>query len=182
MPRSTASKTAAPSTTMTTASIPSPVVTSVVSITTTATTLAPISPLLKLQIADLEMERYQKQYACEAEFAQNQKSKVGRLKDWELKEARDDIKALKAELGTYRAQAPPPQTMAQYQHVPPGQQYGSPIQTSTMAQGHYSLATVPYAGAANLTASPGQTASPMGSQPRARRSTGLRNHRARLPY
>ncbi len=78
---------------------------------------------------------------------------------------------LQTELGKFRAslvaQAPPPQTMAQYPpaqegSVPQGQQYGSPIPSSTMAQGHYSPTVVPYQGAANLTASPGQVGFPPG--------------------
>ncbi len=74
----------------------------------------------------------------------------------ELKEAWNEIKAQKAELDTLRAQAPPVPTMAQYQTMPPGQPYGLPMQTGTMPQGHYSPTVVPYALAANLTASPGQ--------------------------
>ncbi len=46
--------------------------------------------------------------------------------------------------------------MAQYPAVPRGQTYGSPMQTGTMPQGHYSLTVVPYPGAATLTASPAQ--------------------------
>ncbi len=78
-----------------------------------------------------------------------------RLAD-ELKDVRGNFKAQKAELDALRAQAPPVHTMAQYQAVPPGQPYGSPLQTGTMPQGHYSPMVVPYGGAANLTASPGQ--------------------------
>ncbi len=52
--------------------------------------------------------------------------------------------------------------MAQYQSVPPRQPYGSPMQIGTMPQGHYSPTVVPYTGAANLTASPGQVSTSAG--------------------
>ncbi len=74
----------------------------------------------------------------------------------DLKEVRDELKAEKAKLVNLQAQVPPVQTMAQYQTMPPGQFQGSPMQTGTMPQGYYSPTVVPYAGAANLTASPGQ--------------------------
>ncbi len=109
----------------------------------------------RLQVAAVELESCQKQYGREAEFAQGQKDEVVRLTN-ALKEARDDAKALKAELDSYRAQVPPAQTLAQHPAVPPGQPYGSPLQTGTMPQGHYSPTVVPYAWTANLTASPGQ--------------------------
>ncbi len=86
----------------------------------------------KLRVAAVELESCQKQYGREAEFALSQKSEVGRLTN-DLKEASGDIKSLKAELDGYRAQ-----TLAQYQPVPPGHQYGSPIQTGPIPLGHYS--------------------------------------------
>ena len=103
----------------------------------------------------MELESKQKQYEREAEFAQGQKSEVERLRG-ELKEVRCEFKTQKAELDALQAQAPPVHTMAQYQTMPSGQPYGSPMQTGTIPQGHYSPTVVPYAGAANLTASPGQ--------------------------
>ncbi len=115
----------------------------------------------QLRVADMELESKQRQYEREKEFAQGQKAEVDRLKD-ELKEVRSELKTKKAELETLRAQTPPVQTMAQYQTMPPGQHYGSPMQTGTMPQGHYSLTVVPYAGAANLTASPGQVSTVAG--------------------
>ncbi len=82
----------------------------------------------------MELESKQGQYDREVEFAQGQKAEVERLKD-ELKEVRDKLKTKKAELKTLRAQAPPVQTMAQFQTMPPGQPYGSPMQTGTLPQG-----------------------------------------------
>ncbi len=108
-----------------------------------------------LRVADVELESKQKQYEREAEFAQGQKAEVDRLKG-ELKEVRDEFRNQKAELDALRAQAPPAHTVAQYQTMPPGQPYRSPMQTGTMPQGHYSSTVVPYVGAANLTALPGE--------------------------
>ena len=94
--------------------------------------------------------------------AQDQKAEVDSLKS-ELKEVRDELKTERAKLADLQtqvsqaqAQVPPVQTMAQYQTMPPGQFQGSPMQTGTMPQGHYSPTVVPYAGATNVTASPGQ--------------------------
>ncbi len=115
----------------------------------------------QLRVANIEPESKQRQYEREAEFARDQKAEVDRLKA-DVKEVRDELKTKKAELGTLQAQAPPVQTMAQYQTMPPGQFQGSPIQTGTMLQGHYSPMVVPYAGAANLTASPGQVSTMAG--------------------
>ena len=109
----------------------------------------------RLWVPNMELESKQKQYDREAEFAQGQKAEVERLRD-ELKEAWNELKAQKAELDTLRAQAPPVPSMAQYQTMPPGQPSGSPMQTGTMPQGHYSPRVVSYARVANLTASPGQ--------------------------
>ncbi len=106
-------------------------------------------------MAKIELESKQHQYEREHEFAQGQKAEVDRLKS-DLKEVRDELKAEKAKLANLQAQATSAQTMAQYQTMPPGQFQGSPMQTGTMPQGHYSPTVVPYAGAANLTASPGQ--------------------------
>ena len=116
----------------------------------------------KLRVADIKLESKQRQYEREHEFAQGQKAEVDRLKS-DLKEVRDELKAEKAKLADLQAQVPPMQaqvppvqTMAQYQTMPPGQFQGSPMQTGTMPQGHYSPTVVPYAGATNVTASPGQ--------------------------
>ncbi len=116
----------------------------------------------KLRVADIELESKQRQYESEHEFAQGQKAEVDRLKS-ELKEVREELKTEKARLvdlqtqvSQAQAQVPPVQTMAQYQTMPPGQFQGSPMQTGTMPQGHYSPTIVPYAGATNVTASPGQ--------------------------
>ncbi len=109
----------------------------------------------RLRVANLELKSKQKQYEREAEFAQGQRAEVERLAG-ELKEVWGDLKAQKAELDALRAQAPLVQTMAQYPAVPHGQTYGSPMQTGTMPQGHYSPTVVLFPGVANLTASPGQ--------------------------
>ena len=115
-----------------------------------------------MRVADLELESKQRQYEREHEFAQGQKAEADRLRS-ELKEVRDELKAERAKLADLQtqvsqaqAQVPPVQTMAQYPTVPPGQFQGSPMQTGTMPQGHYSPTVVPYAGATNVTASPGQ--------------------------
>ncbi len=118
-----------------------------------ATTKAELEP--QLWVANIELESKQRQYEHEHEFAQDQKAEVDRLRA-DLKEVRDELKAKKAELGTVQAQVTPVHTMAQYQTLPPGQFQGSPMQTGTMSQGHYSPTVAPYGGAANLTASPGQ--------------------------
>ncbi len=109
----------------------------------------------RLQVAHMELESKQKQYEREVEFAQGQRAEVDRLRG-ELKDARDELKSQKAELDALRAQTPLVHTVAQYQTMPPGQSFGSPMQTGTMPHGHYSPTVVPYAGAANLTASPAQ--------------------------
>ncbi len=109
----------------------------------------------KLRVAEIGLESKQRQYEREHEFAQDQKTEVDRLRS-ELKEVRDELKAKKARLADLQAQVPPVQTMAQYPAMPPGQFHGSPMQAGTMPQGHYSPTVVPYAGATNVTASPGQ--------------------------
>ncbi len=109
----------------------------------------------KLRVADIELESTRCQYQREHEVAQDRKAEVDSLKS-ELKEVRDELKAERAKLAQVQAQVPPVPTMAQFPTVPPGQPYGSPMQTGTMPQGHYSPTVVPYAGAANVTASPGQ--------------------------
>ncbi len=116
----------------------------------------------KLRVADIELESKQHQYEHEHEFAQGQKAEVIRLKS-ELKEVRDELRTERAKLADLQTQVsqaqgqvPPVQSMAQYQTMPPGQFQGSPMQTGTMPQGHYSPTVVPYAGATNVTASPGQ--------------------------
>ncbi len=115
-----------------------------------------------MRVADIELESKQRQYEHGHEFAQGQKAEVDRLKS-ELKEVREELKTEKAKLADLQtqvsqaqAQVPPVQTMAQYQTMPPGQFQGSPMHTGTMPQGHYSPTVVPYAGATNVTASPGQ--------------------------
>ena len=112
-------------------------------------------------MAKIELESKQHQYEREHEFAQGQKAEVDRLKS-DLKEVRDELKAEKAKLANLQAQATSAQTMAQYQTMPPGQFQGSPMQTGTMPQGHYSPTVVPYAGATNVTASPGQVSTVAG--------------------
>ncbi len=112
-------------------------------------------------MANIELESKQRQYEREHEFAQDQKAEVDRLKA-DLKEVRDELKAKQAELANLQALVPPVQSMAQYQTVPPGQFQGLPMQTGTMPQGHYSPTVVPYAGAANVTASPGQVSTMAG--------------------
>ncbi len=84
----------------------------------------------QLRVANIELESKQRQFESEAEFARDQKAEVDRLKA-DLKEVWDELKTKKAELGTLQAQAPPVQTMAQYQTMPPGQFQGSPLQTGT---------------------------------------------------
>ncbi len=116
---------------------------------------------VQLATTKAELESKQRQYEREHEFAQGQKAEVDRLKA-DLKEVWNELKAKKAELGNLQAQVPPVQTMAQYQTMPPGQFQGSPMQTSTMPQGHYSPMVVPYAAATNLTASPGQVSTMAG--------------------
>ncbi len=108
-----------------------------------------------MRVANIELESKQRQYKREVEFAQGQKAEVERLTN-DLKQVRGEFKNQKAELDALRAQAPPAHTMAQYQPVPPGQPFGSPMQMVTIPQGHHSPTVVPYAGAANLTASAGQ--------------------------
>ncbi len=140
----------------------------------------------RLRVANLELESKQKQYEREAKFAQDQKSEVERLTG-ELKEVHGNLKAQKAELDVLRAQAPPVQTMAQYQPVSPRQHYGSPMQTGTMdivPRGHYSPTVVPYGGGGGQPIGlphPDKWAPWLGfltePQPRAHRSMGLRSHR-----
>ncbi len=102
----------------------------------------------KLRVADVELESKHRQYEREHEFAQEQKAEVERLRS-NLNEVREELKAEKAKLVTLQAQLTPAPTMAQYQTMPPGQFQGSPMQTGTMPQGHYSPTV-------NVTASPGQ--------------------------
>ncbi len=116
----------------------------------------------KLRVADIELEGKQRQYQREHDLAQDRKAEVDSLKS-ELKEVREELKTerakladLQTQLSQAQAQVPPVQTMAQFPTVPPGQPYGSPMQTGTMPQGHYSPVVVPYAGATNVTASPRQ--------------------------
>ncbi len=109
----------------------------------------------KLQVANIELESIRSQLQREHEVARDRKAEADSLKS-ELKEVRDELKAERAKLAQVQAQVPPVPTMAQFPTVPPGQPYGSPMQTGTMPQGHYSPTVVPYAGAANVTASPGQ--------------------------
>ena len=114
-----------------------------------------------LRVAGIELESKQRQYEREHDFAQGQKAEVERLKS-DLKEVRDELKAEKAKLANLQAQTTSAQTMAQYQTMPPGQFQGLPMQTGTMPQGHYSPTVVPYAGATNVTSSPGQVSAVAG--------------------
>ncbi len=124
----------------------------------------------KLQVALLDAERSQRQCNRESKFAKQQENEVGQLTT-EVGRLQSEIQDLKTELRNIKsaqsAQASLPQTHAHYSPVPgvgmpQGQQYGSPIPSSSMATGHYSLTVVPYYGAANLTASPGQVGFPSG--------------------